>query len=311
VEVSPVVYHKAWEVGYQRDRAAGRRRYVDAEDTRARLAGLLESGVPLRAVARAAGLSGTGVAAIVDKSRRSVQRATADRVAQVTLREVSCGQAGGHVPRVGAVRRVQALLAMGWRHKDLAAAGAQHTAGLLCGDGDLVTAQRWRQVRDVYEALSMAPGPSARTRARAHALGYAPPLAWDEETIDDPAARPQGQARRGTGPDVVDAVAVDRAVGGVGVVPPLTVAERREAVRALAAAGVSDVRIGARLQVSDRTVLRIRRRDAIPAGRPRAAPPPADAEWTEARGATGTGQRPNHRERPVAMVRPAALIPAR
>ena len=32
-------YRKAWEVAYQRDRAAGISRYVDAEPTRTRLAG--------------------------------------------------------------------------------------------------------------------------------------------------------------------------------------------------------------------------------------------------------------------------------
>ena len=44
-----MVYRKAWEVAYQRDRAAGRARYVDAEPTRARLA---ELAAALAAVAR-------------------------------------------------------------------------------------------------------------------------------------------------------------------------------------------------------------------------------------------------------------------
>ena len=149
-------------------------------------------------------------------------------------------QATGHVPRVGAVRRVQALLAMGWSHHEIAAAGAANTPRLLTGDGDLVTVQRWRQVRDVYDRLCMTPGPSPQTRGWAKALGYAPPLAWDEASIDDPGARPQGDANTGPGARVIDLVAVRRTVDNPGVSPPLNRAERTMAVRALAAAGASE-----------------------------------------------------------------------
>jgi lambda repressor-like predicted transcriptional regulator len=116
-------------VDYQRDRGEGRRRYVDAEATRARLAKLTATGVPLRALARAAGMSDTAVKAILDGSRRHVQRATAERISAASLRRVYTGQVSGHVPRVGAVRRVQGLMAMAWRHQDLAAAGVPNTAG--------------------------------------------------------------------------------------------------------------------------------------------------------------------------------------
>lgn len=36
----------------------------------------------------------------------------------------------------------------------------------------------------------MIPGPSQRTRARAVRVGLVPPLAWDDETLDDPDAAP-------------------------------------------------------------------------------------------------------------------------
>jgi hypothetical protein len=52
-----MVYRKAWEVQYQRDRARGQTRYVDAKPTRSRLAELTAAHVPVRALGRACGLS--------------------------------------------------------------------------------------------------------------------------------------------------------------------------------------------------------------------------------------------------------------
>lgn len=58
--------------------------------------------------------------------------------------------------------------------------------------------------------------------------------------------------------DFHDWVAVDRAVSGLHPGRPLTVAERREAVRLLFRRGVSLTESAVRLRVSDRTVLRDR-----------------------------------------------------
>ena len=166
-----MVYRKAWEVAYQRDRAE-----------------LAAAHVPIRALARAAALSDTGVKAILDGSRTHVQQLTAARVAKTSLRGIYTEQPSGHVPRVGVVRRVQALMAMGWSHHELGQAGVPNTARLLTGTGNLVTIQRWREISELYDRLSMTPGPSPQTRGWAKTLGYAPPLAWDEDTIDDPRA---------------------------------------------------------------------------------------------------------------------------
>ena len=79
-----MVYRKAWEVAYRRDRAAGRSRYVEAEPTRVRLAELAAAHVPIRALSRAAGLSDTGVKAILDGTRSQVQQSTAARVEAIS-----------------------------------------------------------------------------------------------------------------------------------------------------------------------------------------------------------------------------------
>lgn len=267
--VRVVVYDKAWNVAYRRDRDAGRRRYVDAAPVRARLRSLLDAGVPLRTLGRVTGLSATTVSTIVDGTQEHVQRATAARVRYLTLTSLYASVSSGHVPRIGAARRVQALLALGWPHHELRAAGISNSAQIIGAPGELITVYRWRQVRDVYDALSMTRGPSPRTRARARAakLGYAPPLAWDEDTLDDPNATPHH-----TGPaphrseDTVDQVAVARACATPGQAATLTAAERRAVVAVMAGAGASDCVIAAHLDVTDRTILRWRSQDAVPAG---------------------------------------------
>lgn len=274
------MYDKAWNVAYRRDRDAGRRRYVDAAPTRGRLQALVDASVPVRTVARVAGLSATTISTILDGTQARVQRATAQRVQHLSVAGVYASVSTGHVPRVGATRRVQALLALGWTHHDMGAAGITNSAQIVGAPGDLITVRRWRQVRDVYDALSMTPGRSPETRGWAAKLGYAPPLAWDEDTIDDPHAAPD-RAGPTTGQDdgaVVDAVAVARAAAAPGHAAPLTAAEARAVVAVMAAAGASDAVIATHVQVSDRTVLRWRTRDAIPPGHPRTSP---DARTTE------------------------------
>ena len=52
-----MVYDKAWNVAYRRDRDAGRPRYVDAAPVRVRLQRLVDAHVPVRALGRVTGLS--------------------------------------------------------------------------------------------------------------------------------------------------------------------------------------------------------------------------------------------------------------
>ena len=286
-----MVYDKAWNVAYRRDRDAGRPRYVDAAPVRVRLQRLVDAHVPVRALGRVTGLSATTVRKILDGDQPRVQRATAARVARLSPGDVYANQSTGHVPRVGAARRVQALLAMGWPHHALGAAGIVNSAQIIGASGDLITVQRWRQVRDVYDRLSMTPGPSPETRGWAAKLGYAPPLAWDEEGIDDPTVMPGHDAtttgRQGC---VVDEVAVARAAACVGAAGSLTATERTAVVRVMASRGASDAQIAEHLGVVDRTILRWRTQLQIPAGRPRTCP--ETGSWVDAEAREVTARPP-------------------
>lgn len=260
---------KAWEVAYRRERDAGAPgRYVAAGPTRDRLARLAAAHVPLKALARASGLSDTALRAILDGRRLQVQRATARRVALLTLTGIFSAQATGHVPRIGAVRRIRALMAMGWSHAEIAAAGAPNSARLINGAGHLMTAEKWRAVRDVYDKLSMTSGPSPETRGWARSLGYPPPLAWDDDTIDDATAVPQHDAREDCGDCASDPVAIERVINGGGPGPTsLTPTERVEVVATLASNGRSDLEIADGLQLSRRTIQRHRAAHGVPPGR--------------------------------------------
>lgn len=97
------------------------------------------------------------------------------------------------VPAFLVRRRIEALMALGWRQRDIAEAlgyKASHEAVRSLLTRRNVERSTFERVKDVYERLSGTVGPSQAVRARARQKGYAPPLAWDD--IDDPAEEPSG-----------------------------------------------------------------------------------------------------------------------
>lgn len=103
-----------------------------------------------------------------------------------------------HLPRridaTGTVRRLRALNALGWTCAALAAHDGTTTQAALQQvmkherpTTYVTTATR---VARLYDQLSMTPGPSPLAAARARAKGWAPPLAWDDQDLDDPTATP-------------------------------------------------------------------------------------------------------------------------
>jgi plasmid maintenance system antidote protein VapI len=143
------------------------------------------------------------------------------------------------VDATGTIRRIEALHALGWRQKDIAAhlgARWQSVAGMrIAGRVYRSTADR---IAQVYDRLSMTPGPSKLGRERALARGLVPPLAWDDETIDDPAAQPNyGPVRPRA--EILAAAA-----------------DRRAEVDRLDRAGLTIAKIAARLEIGERSVNR-------------------------------------------------------
>lgn len=153
---------------------------------------------------------------------------------------------------VGMVRRIQALHHLGYscahvaRFADCSRETLQEA---LRDPGRAPGSRRLREaVAAMYEQFWNVQCPDSiritnRARNRAAREGWAVPLAWDDETIDDPNARPQGMQKESSRPKSdVDEAAVVRAMGGDRTLS-LSMAERAEVSRRLRAAGWSFSRI--------------------------------------------------------------------
>ena len=109
----------------------------------------------------------------------------------------------------GSVRRLQGLAVAGWPVGRLAretGLTAYRITQLVTASPKTVTVDEARAVAAVYVRYSGAsPGlcgvshlHARAARDRATAAGWAPPAAWDDDTIDDPAAIPQWTGHCGT-----------------------------------------------------------------------------------------------------------------
>ena len=99
----------------------------------------------------------------------------------------------GCINAVGTVRRLRALVAIGHNQAEIARQMGAHESWVsrLVGEyGHHVNSATVARVIQVYNELSMIPGLSDRARRHARECGWASPLAWDEDAIDDPDARP-------------------------------------------------------------------------------------------------------------------------
>jgi len=130
---------------------------------------------------------------------------------------------------------------------------------------DWVMATTAEKVRAIYDELSMIPGPSDYGRVRAVNRGWVPPLAWDDDTIDDPNAKPHRTTKRDIEASYrdIDEVAVQRALDGGRVT--LTLPEREAAITTLVrTTDLSDRQIAERFDGCwPETVLRIRKRHGL------------------------------------------------
>lgn len=237
-----------------------------------RVQALRRAGLSAGAIAAAAGLPLSVIAPLFwyqthSNARRFVSPRTAAAIAAVTIRDAPDW---AWIPAIGTRRRVEALQCMGWSQRAIAnELGVSVPAVGRVKSRPRIQAAKARRIAEIYDAWSMTPGPDRRTRAWAAKEGYAPPLAWDETTIDDPDAEPCGTlatSTTGTHALDVDPVAVDRALAGDQV--HLTRAERAAAIAATTALGLSLEAAAALLRVSPHTILRHRQAAAETAPEP-------------------------------------------
>lgn len=144
------------------------------------------------------------------------------------------------VSAIGTRRRIQALACLGWSNAEVARRAGMHPEHLprLVHEVDTITRRTAERIAKVYDALCMQL-PVAETRHQKQAItnaknraarhGWLPPLAWDDDRIDDPTYRPRMYYRPAPRTDY-DPVVVDRFLGGEYALPT-TIPERAEIVR--------------------------------------------------------------------------------
>ncbi len=157
------------------------------------------------------------------------------------------------VPSAGFLRRVEALAWMGWSASQVekeAGLGRQTVDTVKRRPSGLVHRATADAVAGVYDRLAAQDGGNQHAARCARRKGWPPPLAWDDDTIDDPAASPAHTAHVNRLKDTyVDETAVDVWMNGDETIP-LTRAERLEVFRHLINAGVAKSAAAARLSVS-------------------------------------------------------------
>lgn len=249
---------------------------VDAEPARTHVRQLMADGLGFKRVAALAGVSVSTVSTLLyGKPGRNPTARLRPEVAAKLLQvqaDLDSKSAARPTDATGTRRRLQALVAAGWPQEQLAnRLGMTQTNFGRMLSGRQVFVRTARAVIALYDELwEQEPTTSASSKARAinyaKARKWAPPQAWDDDTIDDPPARPQNPTstvRTRTRRLDIDHGKVDEAVAGTRI--QLTIAERREVVAHLHSLGLNDQSIQRRTGISDRTVLRIREELQLPA----------------------------------------------
>jgi hypothetical protein len=184
---------------------------VDAQPVREHVLALKAANVGIRRIAALAGVPTPSISKLLygqpSRGIPPTRRVRPERAAALLSVPIGVGSLapGTKIDGTGTARRLQALGTLGWPVPPLAERASVSDLALhsVLG-GNNVTVRVAQAVRDLYERMwDEAPPETTRgersraQRARIGAArkGWAPPLAWDDTTIDDPAAVPEGAGR--------------------------------------------------------------------------------------------------------------------
>lgn len=178
---------------------------VDAQPARDHVHELIAQGLGLKTLANISGVSGGALSRLMYGSKgqpasKRIHRDTETRILAVRA-TIDTLAPGAITDGTGTRRRLQALMTLGWSQTRLAAALDYQTRnfGHLINGTRGVTVATAHAVRALYDNLwDQAPtianhweaGGSNRARKYATERGWVPPMAWDDDTIDDPNATP-------------------------------------------------------------------------------------------------------------------------
>ncbi|WGM21841.1 hypothetical protein QEH68_06620 [Paenarthrobacter sp. OM7] len=180
---------------------------VDATEVRAHILALMEAGVSMKRLGKIAGMAHSTISAVVygrtERGHTAYRRVHKDTAAKILAIQPSMENMAPnrYIDSCGTIRRLQALVAIGWSQNRLCEQlGISRRNFGTFMNADKCTVRKALAVRDLYNQLWNQPqtgvewhSKTSATRARNHAKarGWAPPLAWDDETIDNPDAQPE------------------------------------------------------------------------------------------------------------------------
>ncbi|WP_170963556.1 hypothetical protein [Cellulosimicrobium cellulans] len=186
-----------YEAQRTRERAYGRTAFVDAAAAVKHARELMNAGLGSRRIAELAGVSRSTLAALLRGARTTTRQSIVDKLLAVPMPTLDDLAPGATTDATGTTRRVRALIAHGWSVTALADRTGIDRQVLDAAANAIrpsVAVSTARAVRVAYDELWAAPVPESpgKTRAlnRARREGWPPPLAWDDDEIDDPAALP-------------------------------------------------------------------------------------------------------------------------
>lgn len=175
--------------------------FVDATATREHVQRLQDAGIGPKRLAELSGIGYATISTLVWGDKQRVRHATEAAILAVQP-GLDAYADGAVIDGTGTRRRIQALAVLGWSipvQARLLGISRSSVQNINAGHG--VYAATARKAVEVYEKLWDQPPPevslgerisAGRARAEAARNGWAPPMAWDEESIDDPAAEPEG-----------------------------------------------------------------------------------------------------------------------
>lgn len=187
---------------------------VDPTDTIAHLAALRASGMGTRRIEQLTGLHRATLQYVYNAG--FLDRYTQEQILSVPIPATPFDASlapGTQIPIIGSTRRLRALAAIGWTTEVLAKRLGVTRLGVTRATAPMqsnITVRRARDIATLFADLETTDGPSKRARSIAELKGWARPLAWDDDTIDDPAAEPMVVE---VDVDLADRIADERAVG--------------------------------------------------------------------------------------------------
>ena len=173
------------------DHVQGRPRRTTPDAAVKHLNALLDLGWTQAQISRASGINHRVLGSLLHGTYRSTNRSVEERVLALAITAPPADDRD--TDSTGTIRRVRALIAIGYSGASIAAAVGIHRDALNViarGDRAAVRVATAQSIARAYRKLSGTAGPSERAKAMAARRGWHGPMAWGDD-IDDPSAEPE------------------------------------------------------------------------------------------------------------------------